>query len=465
MPASAGKGMTSRQVMCLLGLAAVGIALRLCVIGRSYWFDELATVTNVDVKDWMTVLRITAHDNQPPLYNLMVFFWMKAVGRTEIAVRSLSFVIGLLALATPWLARTSLTRNEKLFCFAILCLMSLPIRYSQEARNYGLLLLLSSACLFTCYELEHRSSRALQAVFYSAITLLAFTHLFGLLLAVCFLAVVFLSTPRWPPRLALIGFGSLLTAAVMVPLIRGGAGQIAGGNFWITFTAATLARQMLIVLTPVGWVFLLYAAVSRRRERPSVALDTPLLRVLAPFGMMFVGAVVISLHTPILTDRNLIGLVPAFALLTVCLLRRPIGTGAAAVPLAWLAMLAVQASVLVYTGTLFIREDFRAIAEVSIARNEDVCYVVPNGRSALWQSAMNFYVSTIFKRPDLRARTFDAAEVPAEPGHVACGLWADGHPEGAVSLLNSLQQFHDCSPVALPTAQYRTHSLLVACPR
>ena len=115
---------------------------------------------------------------------------MRWVGQSEIAVRSLSLLIALVTVATPWLARTSLSRTERLFSFAILCLMSLPIRCAQEARNYCLLLLFSSVCLFAYYELLHRTSRRLQVLFYAALTLLAFTHLFGLLLAMCFLGVM-----------------------------------------------------------------------------------------------------------------------------------------------------------------------------------------------------------------------------------------------------------------------------------
>ena len=66
-------GSTSRLLALLVAISAVGILLRFAAINRSYWLDELATVNTVDVADWNTVLQNTATDNQPPLYNSMVF--------------------------------------------------------------------------------------------------------------------------------------------------------------------------------------------------------------------------------------------------------------------------------------------------------------------------------------------------------------------------------------------------------
>src|ERR1700687_5107046 len=224
-------GSMSRLLALLVAISAVGILLRFAAIDRSYWFDELATLVNVDVPDWNTVLQNTATDNQPPLYNSMAFAWTHAFGVSEFAVRSLSLLIGLVALLTPWLARTSLTRSDKLLNFAILCMMPLPIRYAQEARNYSLLFLLSSACLYSYYEIIVAKSRRPQILFHASLTALAFNHPLGLMLALSFLAVMFWRERRATWRLGLIVYAAALSAAVVVPLLHGGSGQLAGGNF------------------------------------------------------------------------------------------------------------------------------------------------------------------------------------------------------------------------------------------
>src|SRR6202044_2303452 len=90
-------GSMSRPRGLLPKLSAAGILLRFAAIDRSYWFDELATVDGIDAPRWQAVLRFTAGDIQPPLYNSMAFAWTRAFGFTEFAVRSLSLIIGLAA--------------------------------------------------------------------------------------------------------------------------------------------------------------------------------------------------------------------------------------------------------------------------------------------------------------------------------------------------------------------------------
>src|ERR1019366_8221020 len=123
MVAIEAKGaLTPRQLQLLVALSAVGILLRFAVIDRSYWFDELATLVNIDAPDWKTVLDVTSKDNQPPLYNSTVFAWIHAFGYSEVAVRALSALYGLIALFTPWLARRSLTQSQKpSFAAAVSC--------------------------------------------------------------------------------------------------------------------------------------------------------------------------------------------------------------------------------------------------------------------------------------------------------------------------------------------------------
>ncbi len=449
-----GRELSSRQALLLLILAAGGILLRFAAIDRSYWFDELATLNTIGVPDWTTVLDITSRDNQPPLYNSTIFFWTHLFGISEIAVRALSVLYGLLALSTPWLARTSLDRNEKLLIFTILCLMPLPIRYAQEARNYSLLLLLSAACLFLYLEIAVTKSRRLQPIFYFSLLLLAFTHLFGLLLAVSFLAMIFWREPRLLARLGLVVFGAAISAAVIVPLLQGGSGQLAGGNFWIVFTAASLGMQLLWVFTPVGIALLLYAVTLWRRDPDRPAFEPVLLRAVMPFALMLLGSIAISFHTPIVTDRNLIGLIAAFALLTGWFLRRlmpqhPITT------LALMCLLLLQAAALTYSPYLFIQQPFRSIAQHAIAVDSKVCYVLPDV-GIVPSSIFDFYIVKIYHRPDLSSVLLRPTDVPPELTQHDCRLWADAslHKRG-VSNLRTMAPLAHCTDI--PLGEHGTH--------
>jgi uncharacterized membrane protein len=459
------QALTSRQRTLLLLLAVAGIVLRFAAIERSYWFDELATVANIDVPDWKTVLDITSRDNQPPLYNSAIFFWTHLFGFSEIAVRALSLLFGLLALGTPWLARTSLDRSEKLLIFTILCLMPLPIRYAQEARNYSLLFLLSSACLFCFFELTLAKSRRLQILFHVSLLLLAFTHLFGLLLAASFLAVMFWREPHILRRLGLVVYGAAISAAVVVPLLHGGSGQLAGGNFWITFTAASFCVQMLMVLTPIGIALLLYALILWRREPERAPLNPALLPAVMPFLLMLAGSIAISFNTPIVTDRNLIGLVAAFALLTAWFLRRII----ARYPLSALALmclLLLQAAALTFSPYLFIQQDFRSIAQHSIADNSKVCYVVPMADETrrLPRRLYSFYIARLLGHPELAPVLLRPAEVPSDLADGQCRFWANAVlQKRGLSFLRAMPQFARCADVPLGKPGVRMASELLDC--
>jgi uncharacterized membrane protein len=458
-------GSMSRLVALLVAISAVGILLRFAAINRSYWFDELATVLNVDVPDWNTVLQNTATDNQPPLYNSMAFAWTHAFGVSEFAVRSLSLLIGLAALLTPWLARTSLTRSDKLLNFAVLCLMPLPIRYAQEARNYSLLFLLSSACLYSYYEIIVAKSRRSQILFHASLIGLAFTHLFGLMLAVSFLTVMFWRERRATWRLGLIVYAAALSAAVVVPLLYGGSGRFAGGNFWITFSAGSLGLQLLWVFTPVGLAVLAAAGIFWWRDPKRPRFDPALAQVLMPFILLLGGAILISLNTPILTERNLIGLIPAYALLTVWFVQRVNSRKRAALTYALLCLLLVQSVVLTYSPYLFIQQDFRAIAEHSIAGNSKVCYVVPLASSSkLPRPLFSFYITRIFHRPDLAPELLRPTDAPKDLSTADCIFWADvALPKRGVSYLRTLPQFARCTDVSLGKPGVAIGSELLDC--
>jgi len=433
-------------------------------MNRSFWLDEIVTVLNIDVPDLTTVIARTSHDNQPPLYNLTAFAWTRLFGYSEIAVRSLSLLYGLLALFTPWLARTSLTPHEKLLNFAILCLMTFPIRFAQEARNYSLLFLLSSSCLYAYYEFNAARMRPRPALLYAAIALLAFTHIFGVMLALSFIAVMAWREPSTRRRAGLIVFAILLAAAALGPLLHGGAAAQAGGNFWIKFGVRIVGVELLKLITPLGLGLLAYALARWRSGAVKAPLDPAVAWSLLPFAMMLVGALVVSLHTPIFTAHYLIGLIPAYALLVSWLLRPSIsGTGPALVVLAC-SLLLVQAVVLTFSPFLFVQEDLRLIARTSMASDSRVCYVMPTGTSDTMGGVWAYYITRRFARPDLAPIVVPQSDIPKAVAARECPLWAEAHlAKRGVTILREFPQLGACRDVPLGRPGVAMASALLDC--
>jgi hypothetical protein len=385
-------------------------------------------------------------------------------------VRSLSLVFGLLALFTPWIARTSLSSRGKLLNFAILCFMSFPIRYAQEARNYSLLFLLSAACLYAFYELNAAAAagaprqRRLTVLLLAAVALLAFTHIFGIMLALSFIAVMVLREPSNGRRAALVLYAAALTAATLWPLLHGGAAAQAGGNFWIKFGPKVVAVELLKLFTPAGLALLAYALVRWRTAASRVRFDAALFWTLMPFAMMLCGSLVVSLHTPIFMAHYLIGLIPAYALLTCWLLRPEVsGIGPGTAVFACVLLLA-QAFALTFSPYLFVQEDLRQIARISLATDSRVCYVTPNGTKDSLGAVWGYYIARRYGRPDLQPIVVAESDIASEFASEPCGFWAEGHlARRGVTVLKDHREFGACREVPLGRPGVATATALVDC--
>lgn len=127
-------------VFVVLALLVLGVALvvRFLFIDRyEVWLDE-AYCFSVAVKPIGAIVRDLALDNGPPLYYVLLHYWMLAFGESAAALRSLSVVFsaGTVALVlfwrTPWLSRAA-----RLMAGFVLAITPLAIYYAQEARMYS----------------------------------------------------------------------------------------------------------------------------------------------------------------------------------------------------------------------------------------------------------------------------------------------------------------------------------------
>ncbi len=121
----------------ILGLAAF---LRINDLARqSLWADEGNSVALAS-RSFGEIAQAAALDIHPPLYYWLLSVWIRVFGTSEIAVRSLSVVLGV---ATVWLVfilgRRLFGRVAGLVAAFLLAISPLHVYYSQEARMYALL--------------------------------------------------------------------------------------------------------------------------------------------------------------------------------------------------------------------------------------------------------------------------------------------------------------------------------------
>ena len=131
--------------LSVLVLLFIGFALRIYRIAyQSVWWDEAYSL--YVAQDGVTAMlglprgATQIHWDQPPLYYGLLSLWVRLVGSSEFALRSLSLFFGVLVLAAVYrIARTCFDRTTALTAMSIAVLSPTYVVYSQEVRVYALL--------------------------------------------------------------------------------------------------------------------------------------------------------------------------------------------------------------------------------------------------------------------------------------------------------------------------------------
>jgi hypothetical protein len=128
--------------IAVVAVVALGVILRFYT-HSALWLDEALTVDRARLPI-SQIAGSVKHDGAPPLYYYLLHFWMRVFGQSDLATRSLSGVIGVIALPVAWLAGNRFGGRVVAWTTLIL-LASAPfaVYYSTEARMYGLVILLT----------------------------------------------------------------------------------------------------------------------------------------------------------------------------------------------------------------------------------------------------------------------------------------------------------------------------------
>ncbi len=116
---------------------------------QSLWRDEAFSVwiAQDGVKE---VIARTAHDFNPPLYYLILHFWMKLFGRSEIILRGLSliFFLFLLIFIYKFSLKIFRNKNQALITLLLAAFNPMLIYYAFELRMYSLFAFFATASVY-----------------------------------------------------------------------------------------------------------------------------------------------------------------------------------------------------------------------------------------------------------------------------------------------------------------------------
>lgn len=176
----------SRVTMGVITVVTVAVVVFSVVLRfwttSDLWLDEALTV-NIAHLPLHEIPSYLKRDGSPPLYYYLLHFWISWFGTSDVAVRSLSGVFGVITLPLVWLAGKRLG-GKTLAWAALLLLTTSPfaVRYDTETRMYSLVALLT-VLGFLALDRSLSRPRAGNLIAVGVVTgLLLYTHYWALYL-------------------------------------------------------------------------------------------------------------------------------------------------------------------------------------------------------------------------------------------------------------------------------------------
>ncbi len=171
------------NAVVLVVLIGVSAYLRTRFISGQFWMDEAIT-TGIAMHPLSQIPGILRHDGSPPLFYVLLHFWIQLFGSSEAATHALPLLFGLLTIPIGLWAGTSLFGRRAGYMTAILFTFSAFLTdYAQETRMYelmGLLGLLATAGFLHGFVYRRRRYVILFAV---SLALMFYTHTWGIFFA------------------------------------------------------------------------------------------------------------------------------------------------------------------------------------------------------------------------------------------------------------------------------------------
>ncbi|TGN18317.1 glycosyltransferase family 39 protein [Leptospira idonii] len=155
---------------------------------QSLWYDELFSVIHSSLPSLSDTYRSFWEETNPPLHGLILHSWIQIFSNSVHSVRGLSVLFGIINLSYLGYIAYKEKSQRYVYSFILFSVSFGAIYYSQEARAYSLLMLLSS--ILTIYflkllsfskEEDRRESVKNWSVFLITGTLASYTHYFGFL--------------------------------------------------------------------------------------------------------------------------------------------------------------------------------------------------------------------------------------------------------------------------------------------
>jgi mannosyltransferase len=211
-----------KSILALAFLVGLSLALRSQAIHGRFWIDEGLSV-GIASHPLLHIPGVLHQDGSPPLYYMVLSVWMDVFGSGEARTHALSIAFALATVPVAWLGARALFGDRAAWIAALLAAINPFLTYyAEETRMYSLAALLSLCVVSTFGVAFLKGRRRWLPAFSLSLALLAYTHNWGLFLA---LGTVAALVPLWREssdrrgllRDAAIGYG--LAALLYLPWV------------------------------------------------------------------------------------------------------------------------------------------------------------------------------------------------------------------------------------------------------
>src|SRR5437588_7023143 len=165
------------SLLVLMGISAV---LRTYFISGQFWMDEAIT-TGIASHPLGQIPGLLRHDGSPPLFYILLHFWIRAFGAGEAATHALPLLFGLLTIPVGmWAGWSLFGRRAGIMAATLFAFSTWLTEYAQETRMYelmGLLGLVATAAFIHAFVYRRRKYLV---VFALCEALMLYTHAWGM---------------------------------------------------------------------------------------------------------------------------------------------------------------------------------------------------------------------------------------------------------------------------------------------
>ena len=187
---------SKRDLYLLLAILCLGLFLRIYdLAGESMWLDESISL-RLAHKGFSAIIKNRASNVHPPFYFVLLRYWVALFGDSEFASRFLSVLFGVASIFMIYkVGSLFFDQQTGLLSSLLLATSSFHIQYSQEARAYGLMALLTLLSLYFFKRLLGGGGHRDKIGYVISTTFLAYTHVFGLFIVIVENLYVFTAFP------------------------------------------------------------------------------------------------------------------------------------------------------------------------------------------------------------------------------------------------------------------------------